>query len=69
MIAPFDLFWTEADGSMIWLEAAEDLDRAKARLLAIGASKPGKYVIFSRTTGNKLSVDINSRGELTTRTT
>jgi hypothetical protein len=69
MIAPFDIFKTEADGSLVWLGTAENLDTAKARVQSQGASKPGMYLIFSQTTGNTLAVEVDSRGELATGTT
>ena len=68
MLAPFDIFRTEADGSVVWLETADNLDNAKAHLQSIGASRPGMYLILSQVTGNKLSVKVDVRGELTTRT-
>jgi hypothetical protein len=35
MIAPFDLFRTEADGSVKWLGVCADLDAAKARVIEL----------------------------------
>jgi hypothetical protein len=69
MIAPFDIFKAEAGGAVIWLGAEENLERAKARIQSMGTSKPGSYVILSQTTGNKLSFEVDSRGELRPRTT
>jgi hypothetical protein len=66
MIAPFDIMRVEADGSFRWLEAVQDLDTAKARVQALGVSAPGRYIIFSQVTGNKISIDVDPGGVLST---
>lgn len=53
MIPPLDVFRVEADGHLRWLEAAQTLDAAKARIAALGTISPGEYVIYSQKTGNK----------------
>jgi hypothetical protein len=53
MIAPFDLFRTEADGSIKWQGECADLDGAKARVMELSAALPGEYFIFSQTTGKQ----------------
>ena len=53
MIPPLDVFKVEADGNLLWLEAAQTLDAAKARIAVLGAKSPGEYVIYSQKTGNK----------------
>ena len=57
MIAPFDLFRTEADGSVKWLCVCADLDAAKARVLELSATLPADYLISSQTTGNRLLIN------------
>lgn len=64
MIAPFDIFKSEGNGDLLWLEAVPDLDTAKARVREMGSSSPGKYMILSQKTGNKLSVEVDQRGKL-----
>ena len=56
MIAPFDLFRTEADGSVEWLGACEDIVAAKVRVVELSAALPGEYFIFSQNTGNRLAI-------------
>jgi hypothetical protein len=56
MIAPLDVFKVEKDGTLRWLEVAETLEAAKARIAALGAKSPGEYVIYSQKTGNKTVV-------------
>jgi hypothetical protein len=68
MLAPFDIYRAEANGSVTWLETVENFDNAVAHLQWIGASNPGMYFILSQVTGNRLSVEVNAGGELTTRT-
>jgi hypothetical protein len=64
MIAPFDIFKTDGNGDLLWVEAVPDLDTAKARVRALGYSAPGKCMILSQKTGNKLSVEVDDRGKL-----
>jgi hypothetical protein len=56
MLAPFDLFRTEADGSVKWLGVCLDVDAAKARVLELSTVIPGVYFIFSQTTGRRLFI-------------
>jgi hypothetical protein len=64
MIAPFDIFRIDGNGDLLWVEAASDLDTAKQRVRAIGSVSPGKYVILSQRTGNKLPVEVDHHGQL-----
>jgi hypothetical protein len=56
MVAPFDIFKVEAPGEMLWIEAAAELDAAKARVAALMQTTPCEYLIFSQKTGNKISI-------------
>jgi hypothetical protein len=56
MIAPFDLFRTEVDGSVKWLGVCVDLDAAKSRVIELSLTLPGEYFIFSQTTERKLFI-------------
>src|SRR5229473_4816898 len=55
MIPPFDIFKVESDGPR-WMEAAENLERAKARVKILATSSPGEYVIADQETGEKISI-------------
>jgi hypothetical protein len=57
MIAPFDIFKTETDGSLIWKGTAESLEVARLSVKVLMASSPGKYIIHSQQTGHKLLVN------------
>ena len=50
MQIPFDLLRRDSDGSFLWLEAAADLDKARARLRELASRTPGEYVLFDHTT-------------------
>ena len=79
MFPPFHIFKVLSDGSLRCVEAAADVERAKARAKALAASSPGEYVI-SNLTGEKISIksapkqivfqigydekDLNARAEL-----
>ena len=45
-----DILVRQNDGSYIWLEAANDVEAAKARLQELSAKYPGEYVIFDQRT-------------------
>ena len=49
MVSPFHIFKVQSDGSRRWIEAAANLEHAKARVKALAASSPGEYVITNLT--------------------
>jgi len=53
---PYDIFQTEADGSVLWRASAVTLEEAKARVQEFAVSMPGQYIILSRPTGSKLII-------------
>jgi hypothetical protein len=55
MLLPFDIFKMENDG-VRWMEAATDLERAKARVKLLAASLSGEYLIANKETGEKISI-------------
>jgi hypothetical protein len=55
MIPPFDILKVGSDG-LRWMEAAPDLDRAKARVRVLSASSPGEYIILNQITGEKMTI-------------
>ena len=56
MVAPFDIFRVDAPDGLLWIEAAADLDIAKARVAVLMLVKPSEYLIFSQRTGHKISI-------------
>jgi hypothetical protein len=56
MVAPFDVFKHEPDGSLCWCGAFPDLETAKTKVRELLKSSPGEYFIFSQSTGNKLYI-------------
>jgi len=56
MISPLDVFKVEKDGKLRWLETAETVEAAKARIAVLAAKAPGEYVIYSQKTGHKTVV-------------
>jgi hypothetical protein len=55
MFPPFHIFKVQSDGSLRWMEAAEDVERAKARVRVLAVSSPGEYVITNMT-GERISI-------------
>ena len=56
MTAQFDIFKSGHEGNALWVGIATDLESAKARVQALGKSKPGEYLILDQHTGNKIPV-------------
>jgi hypothetical protein len=59
VIPPLDVFKKE-DETYIWKGVAESLLDAKAKTEELG---PGEYMIFSQTSGNRISVRSDSSPE------
>ena len=76
----FDICKMESDGSLRLIEAASDVERARARVKKLAAFSPGEYIIANRQTGESISIkspvkqivfqvgydekDLNARAEL-----
>ena len=56
MVAPFDIFKVDEPDGMLWIEAAAELEVAKARVAALMRATPCEYLIFSQQTGHKISI-------------
>jgi hypothetical protein len=56
MVAPFDVFVHEPDGSLRWCGAFLDLEAAKDKVRELLASSPGKYLILKQSTGENLYI-------------
>ena len=56
MQRPFSIFKTRDDGSLHFVEGAEDLESAKACVEGLAKLWPGKYVIVNHETGERLSI-------------
>ena len=55
MLPPFDIFKVEGSG-LRWMEAAADLECAKARVKVLAASSPCEYIILNQNTGEKILI-------------
>ena len=60
MLPRFHIFKVQSDGSLRWMEAAVDVESAKACAKVLAASAPGEYVITNMT-GEKISVKFPPR--------
>jgi hypothetical protein len=54
MVKPFDIFKIVQNGEPVWLEAAQSLETATARVNALRESAPGDYIILSQSTGKRI---------------
>jgi hypothetical protein len=55
----FDVFKVANDGSQILLEAADNLDAAISRVVALRVNFPGQYLIVSQATGRQILFTAN----------
>jgi hypothetical protein len=46
---PFDILIRHRDGSLLWVEAASNIQLAKSRLQQLCATTPGDYFVFDQT--------------------
>jgi hypothetical protein len=56
MSTPFDIFQLDRAG-VRWLESADSLDRAKARIHELAVGSPGEYILLDHKTGDKLVIN------------
>jgi hypothetical protein len=54
--ARFDIFKQQPDGIDERVEAAQDLETAKARVRVLAEAFPGHYIIVDNATGEKISI-------------
>src|SRR5215469_15983226 len=57
MLPPFHIFKVLGDGSLHWMEAADDVERAKELVKKLAASSPGEFIISSMA-GEKISIKV-----------
>ena len=55
-----DILMRHNDGSYVWLEAAHDLESAKARLRELSAQHPAEYFVFDHR-AQKVVADTSAR--------
>jgi hypothetical protein len=48
LIASFDLFRKDADGTPVWLDCKPDLVAARDRLTQLAIGVPGEYFVFDQ---------------------
>lgn len=56
MLPPFNIYKVESESHLHRMDAAVDLERAKARVKVLAASWPGEYIIANQETGEKISI-------------
>jgi hypothetical protein len=56
LTAPFEIFKQQPDGKDYWVEGAEDLEAAKARVQDLAEHFPGQYVVIDNKTGEKFFI-------------
>jgi hypothetical protein len=56
MSLPFDIFRIDPAG-VRWLESAESLDQAEARIRELATSFHGEFILLDHNTGNKVLIN------------
>jgi len=46
--APYDIFRKDLLGTPVWMEAVQDLETAKLRVMELAGRSPGEYFLFSQ---------------------
>ncbi len=45
---PYDIFRKDLLGTPVWMEAVQDLETAKLRIVELAGRSPGEYFVFCR---------------------
>ena len=45
---PYDIFRKDLLGTPVWMEAAQDIETAKLRIMEMAGRSPGEYFVFSQ---------------------
>ena len=59
MFDSFDILRKLADGGIVWIESASDLQTAKERIKLFAANRPGEYIVFCQITGSMVATEIS----------
>ena len=55
MPSKYDIFKKDSGGVPVWVEAAQNLERARLRIKELNAQRPGEYMIFCHVTRELVS--------------
>jgi hypothetical protein len=58
--APYDIFRKDLLGTPVWMEAVQDIEAAKLRVMEMADRSPGEYFVFCQET-KKIVSDTASR--------
>jgi len=61
MISMFDIFQSETNGDVLWVETAPTMEEAKARVRRRAIHSPGEYIILDENTGHRALLGISER--------
>jgi hypothetical protein len=61
MIAPYDIFESEASGDVLWLGSAATLEDAKACVEEIAVRSASEYLLLNQATGNKFVIRFDEK--------
>jgi hypothetical protein len=51
----YNIFKRDEAGAPIWVEAVQNLETAKSRIIKLSADAPGQYVVLSQSSGRVVS--------------
>ena len=52
----FHIFRCDPEGAVVWQEAVQTIEQARARVQALATSSPGAFIVFNPSTGQKISI-------------
>jgi hypothetical protein len=50
MATPYDIFRKDLLGTPVWMQAVQDFETARLRVIELAARSPGEYFVFSQET-------------------
>jgi hypothetical protein len=50
ILAPYDIFRRDLVGTAVWIEAVQDIEVARRRILELAKNSPAEYFVFSQKT-------------------
>jgi hypothetical protein len=62
MTTPYDIFETDADGSVVWCGATETLADAEARVKMLAEMRGCRFIILNQETGGRVVIQAGGSG-------
>ena len=60
VFSPVDIFRVDAKGAL-WLESAQSVDEAAARIQQLGERSSGEYLLLNHTAGTRMTIKVEGK--------